>query len=145
AGGLQGRQGLMEIIIQPTPEAASPVAADIVAVAMRGKADRAPPVAPRPPPLRLYQDLIARSLDWRTVRTFNLDEYVGLPREHPESFHSVMWANLFQHVNITPSNVHIPDGLTPDVPAHCAAYEAAIRAAGGIDVQVLGIGTDGHI
>jgi glucosamine-6-phosphate deaminase len=135
----------MEIIIQPTPEAASRVAADLVAGVMREKSSAVLGLATGKTPLQLYQQLIARKLDWRQVRTFNLDEYVGLPPEHPQSFHSVMWANLFQHVNIDRANVHLPDGQASDIPAHCAAYEAAIRAAGGIDVQVLGIGTDGHI
>ena len=135
----------MEIIIQPTPEAASRVAADLVAGVMREKPNAVLGLATGRTPLRLYQDLIDRKLDWRQVRTFNLDEYVGLSPDHPESFHSVMWANLFRHVNIDRANVHLPDGQTRDIPAHCAAYEAAIRAAGGIDIQVLGIGTDGHI
>jgi glucosamine-6-phosphate deaminase len=135
----------MEIIIQPTPEAASRVAAAIVAGVMRSKPNPVLGLATGQTPLRLYRELIAMRLDWRQVRTFNLDEYVGLAREHPQSFHSAMQANLFQHVNIDPANVRIPDGMTTDIPAHCASYEAAIRGAGGIDVQILGIGTDGHI
>ena len=135
----------MEIIIQPTPDAASRVAADLVAGVMRQKPDAVLGLATGRTPLRLYQELIARKLDWRRVRTFNLDEYVGLAPAHPESFHSVMWSNLFQHVNIDRSNVHLPDGQTRDIAAHCAEYEAAIREAGGIDIQILGIGTDGHI
>jgi glucosamine-6-phosphate deaminase len=85
------------------------------------------------------------NLDWSRVTTFNLDEYIGLPREHPQSYHSFMWENLFRHVNISPRNVHIPDGGAADIPAFCAAYENRIRSAGGIDLQVLGIGSDGHI
>ena len=135
----------MEVIIQPTPEAASRVAADLVAGVMKRKADAVLGLATGQTPLRLYRELIARQLDWRRVRTFNLDEYVGLPREHPQSFHSVMRTNLFRDVNIDPANINVPDGLTADIPAHCADYEARIRAAGGIDVQILGIGTDGHI
>ncbi len=84
-------------------------------------------------------------LDWRKVTTFNLDEYVGLSPEHAQSYHSFMWENLFRHVNIARKNVHIPDGLAKDIPKFCAKYEQQIRAAGGIDLQVLGIGTDGHI
>ena len=84
-------------------------------------------------------------LDWSRVRTFNLDEYLGLAPEHPQSYHHFMWENLFRHVNIRPENVHIPDGLASDVPAFCADYEARIRAVGGIDLQLLGIGSDGHI
>lgn len=135
----------MEVIIHPTPDAASRVAAGIVAGVIRRKPDAVLGLATGQTPLGLYRQLIAMQLDWRRVRTFNLDEYVGLPREHPQSFHSVMHANLFQHVNIDRANVHIPDGMTPDIAAHCAAYEAAIQATGGVDVQILGIGTDGHI
>jgi glucosamine-6-phosphate deaminase len=135
----------MEVIIQPSADAASRTAADLVADVMRRKTDAVLGLATGQTPLGLYRELIARQLDWRRIRTFNLDEYVGLPREHPHSFHSVMWRHLFQHVNIDPVNVHVPDGLAADVPSHCASYEAEIQRAGGIDVQVLGIGTDGHI
>lgn len=135
----------MEVIIQSTPEAASRVAAAIVAGVMRSKPIPVLGLATGQTPIGLYRELIAMRLDWRQVRTFNLDEYVGLPREHPQSFRSAMQSNLFQHVTIDPANVHIPDGMTSDIPAHCTAYESAIRASGGIDIQILGIGTDGHI
>ena len=84
-------------------------------------------------------------LEWRKVTTFNLDEYVGLAAAHPQSYHSFMWENLFRHVNIAKKNVHIPDGMTKDIPKFCVQYEKQICEAGGIDLQVLGIGTDGHI
>jgi len=135
----------MEIIIQSTAEAATDVAARIIARQLRKKPGSVLGLATGSTPLRLYQILIGMKLDWSRAITFNLDEYIGLPREHPQSYHSFMWENLFRHVNIRPENVHIPDGNAPDVPAFCAAYEASIRAAGGIDIQVLGIGTDGHI
>jgi glucosamine-6-phosphate deaminase len=135
----------MEIIIQPTAEAATKVAARIIARQLREKPDSVLGLATGSTPLQLYQMLIAMQLDWSGVTTFNLDEYIGLPREHPESYHSFMWENLFRHVNINPDKIHIPDGNAPDVPAFCAAYEESIRAAGGIDIQLLGIGTDGHI
>jgi glucosamine-6-phosphate deaminase len=135
----------MEIIIQPTPEAATRVAASIIARLLREKPDAVLGLATGSTPLLLYRELIALKLDWRRVRTFNLDEYVGLPREHPQSYHTFMWENLFGHVNLAKKNIHIPDGNTKDIPKFCAGYEAKIRAAGGIDLQVLGIGTDGHI
>lgn len=135
----------MEIIIQPTTEAAAGVAARIIARLLRDKPDAVLGLATGSTPLPLYQALIAMDLDWSEVTTFNLDEYIGLPREHPQSYHSFMWENLFRHVNVTPDNVHIPDGNAPDIPAFCASYEDQVRAAGGIDLQVLGIGTDGHI
>lgn len=135
----------MEIIIQPTPEAATSVAARIIARLLREKPDAVFGLATGSTPLLLYRELIALKLDWRRVTTFNLDEYVSLPREHAQSYHSFMWENLFKHVNIAKKNVHIPDGNTKDIPKFCATYEREIRAAGGIDLQVLGIGTDGHI
>ena len=135
----------MEIIIQPTPEAATKVAARIIARLLREKPNAVLGLATGSTPLLLYRELAAMKLDWRRVTTFNLDEYVGLPREHPQSYHSFMWENLFRHLNIAKRNVHIPDGNAKDIPAFCAKYEKQIRAAGGIDLQVLGIGTDGHI
>ena len=135
----------MEIIIQPTAEAATSVAARIVARLLRTKPNAVIGLATGSTPLLLYRELVAMDLNWRKVTTFNLDEYVGLPREHPQSYHSFMWENLFRHVNIAKKNVHIPDGNTKDIPKFCAKYEKLIRAAGGIDLQVLGIGTDGHI
>ncbi len=135
----------MEIIIQPGAEAATSIAARIVARLLREKPDAVLGLATGSTPLLLYRELIAMKLDWRKVTTFNLDEYVGLPQAHPQSYHSFMWENLFRHVNITKKNVHIPDGNTKDIPNICAKYEKQIKGAGGIDLQVLGIGTDGHI
>ena len=135
----------MEIIIQPTPEAATNVAARIIARLLREKPDAVLGLATGSTPLLLYRELIAMKLDWRKVTTFNLDEYVGLDAGHSQSYHSFMWENLFRHVNIAKKNVHIPDGMTKDIPKFCAKYEKQIHAAGGIDLQVLGIGTDGHI
>lgn len=135
----------MEIIIQPTAEAATHVAAKIIAKLIRNQPDAVLGLATGSTPLRLYQLLIEMKLDWSKVTTFNLDEYIGLPRNHPQSYHSFMWENLFQHINITKENVHIPDGNAADIPHFCESYENEIRAAGGIDIQVLGIGTDGHI
>lgn len=74
-----------------------------------------------------------------------MDEYVGIPRDHPESYHSFMWNNFFSHVNVHPSNVHILDGNAQSLEAECVAYEDAIKAAGGIDLFLAGIGEDGHI
>ena len=135
----------MEIIIQPTAEAATEIAARIIAKLLREKPDAVLGLATGSTPLRLYQKLADMKLDWSRATTFNLDEYTGLPREHPQSYHSFMWENLFRHINIRPENIHIPDGNAADIPAMCADYEKAIRDAGGIDLQLLGIGSDGHI
>ena len=135
----------MEIIIQPTAEAATTVAARVIARLLQEKPNAVIGLATGSTPLLLYRALIELRLDWSQVRTFNLDEYIGLSPEHPQSYHAFMWENLFRHLNIAPENVHIPDGMANDVPAFCADYEENIRAAGGIDLQVLGIGSDGHI
>lgn len=102
-------------------------------------------------PLPLYRELIRlhreEGLSFRSVTSFNLDEYLGLGRDHPESYWTFMHRNLFDHIDILPENIHLPDGdVAPDaIQAHCVAYEAAIHEAGGIDYQILGIGRTGHI
>lgn len=135
----------MEIVIQPTPEAATAIAARLIAKLLRDKPNAVLGLATGSTPLLLYRELVALKLDWSKVQTFNLDEYIGISPQHPQSYHSFMWENLFRHVNIPVKNVHIPDGMARDIPATCELYEKQIRAAGGIDLQVLGIGTDGHI
>lgn len=147
--GVREFEAQMEIIIQPTPEAASVVAARIVARVLREKPDAVLGLPTGDTPLLLYHELIRLhrkgKVDFRKVTAFNLDEYVGLAPEHPRSYHHFMWEHFFRHINIARKNVHIPDGLAKDIPAFCAHYEKMIRAAGGIDLQVLGIGVDGHI
>lgn len=102
-------------------------------------------------PLRLYRSLITlhreQGLSFKNVVTFNLDEYYGLPPEHPQSYRRFMDENLFSQVDIPPEQTHIPSGLVPEAeaPAVCQRYEEQIRAAGGIDLQILGIGRTGHI
>lgn len=135
----------MEIIIRETAVEATAVAARIIAKLLKDKPDAVLGLATGSTPLLLYRKLIEMNLDWSRVTTFNLDEYIGIPRDHPQTYHSFMWENLFGKINIDRANVHIPDGNATDIPATCAAYEADIRAAGGIDLQILGIGTDGHI
>jgi glucosamine-6-phosphate deaminase len=135
----------MEIIIQPTAEAASTIAARLIAGLLHDKPDAVLGLATGNTPRMLYKELARKNLDWSQVRIFDLDEYVGLPPDHPASYHQFMWENLFRHVNIQPANIHVPDGMTKDIPGFCARYEEAIRTSGGVDLQVLGIGTDGHI
>jgi len=84
-------------------------------------------------------------LEFRRVTTFNLDEYVGLGPDHPCSYRRFMQEHLFGLVDLVPHRAHVPDGLTRDIPAFCADYERWIREAGGIDLQLLGLGQDGHI
>jgi glucosamine-6-phosphate deaminase len=84
-------------------------------------------------------------ISFANVVTFNMDEYVGLPEDHPESYHSFMYKHFFAHIDIKPANVHILNGNAPDLAAECAAYEQKIIQAGGIDLFLGGIGPDGHI
>jgi len=135
----------MEIIIQPTAEAATKIASRLMAKLINEKPAAVLGLATGGTMENLYRELVAQKLNWSKLTTFNLDEYVGLSPQHPQSYHSFMWENLFRHVNIAIKSVNIPDGLAKDVPAACENYERKISAAGGLDVQLLGIGTDGHI
>ena len=144
----------MRVIIEPDYVQLSRWAAEYVA----DKINAAKPTAEKPfvlgcptgsSPLGLYMHLIelykAGKVSFQHVVTFNMDEYVDLPEEHPESYHSFMWNNFFNHIDIKKENVHILNGNAPDLEAECAAYEEAIKAAGGIDLFMGGIGPDGHI
>jgi glucosamine-6-phosphate deaminase len=135
----------VEIIIQPDPAAAAEIAARLIARLIREKPGAVLGLATGGTPLRLYCELVKMKLDWRKITTFNLDEYAGLPSQHPQSYHSFMREKFFRHINIAGNNTHIPNGMAKDIPAICERYEKKIRAAGGIDLQLLGIGTDGHI
>lgn len=100
-------------------------------------------------PEGMYAELVKANkegrVSFRNVITFNMDEYVGLPEEHPESYHSFMKRNLFDHIDIKPENVHLLNGNAKDLKAECAHYEQMIKDAGGIDLFLGGIGPDGHI
>ena len=144
----------MRVIIVNDYQAISQWAANYVA----GKINAANPTPEKPfilgcptgsSPLGMYKALIELykegKVSFENVVTFNMDEYVGLPEDHPESYHSFMWNNFFSHINIKKENVHILNGNAEDLEAECAAYEAAIEAAGGIDLFMGGIGPDGHL
>lgn len=139
----------MEVIITASPVEASAQAARIAAGVVRAKPGAVLGLATGSTPLRFYDELAGMhargKLDLAQVTTFNLDEYTGLGPQHPQSYAWFMREHFFSRVNIAPERIHIPDGLARDIPAHCAEYEAAIRAAGGIDLQLLGVGSDGHI
>ena len=100
-------------------------------------------------PIGMYRALVKAYLDGRVsfknVLTFNMDEYVGLPEDHPESYHSFMFSNLFDHIDCPKENIHILNGNAKDLEAECAHYEQMIEEAGGIDLFLGGIGPDGHI
>jgi glucosamine-6-phosphate deaminase len=125
-------------------------AARIIANALRKKPDLRLGLATGDTQLGMYRELVRmhreEHLDFSRVITFNLDEYIGLSAGHPQSFRAVMHASLFDHVNIAASHIHIPDGTPRDnFDEVCRQYEQAIQRAGGIDLQVVGIGKDGHI
>ena len=100
-------------------------------------------------PVGTYKNLVEwynnGDIDFSAIHTVNLDEYRALPVEHPESYWSFMHRNLFNHVNIKPENINLPDGNNMDAAAECARYDAVIASMGGVDLQLLGIGHDGHI
>jgi glucosamine-6-phosphate deaminase len=144
----------MRLIIEPNYDLLSQWAANYVAVKIKNAnpSDEKPFVLGLPTgssPLGMYKCLIELhrkgAVSFRHVITFNMDEYVGLPQEHPESYHSFMWNNFFKHIDIRKENVHILNGNAPDLEAECAAYEAKMKATGGVDLFLGGIGPDGHI
>lgn len=138
-----------------TPASASKKVAEEIAALVRSGANKNRPVvlglATGGTPIPLYRELIRmhreEGLSFADVVTFNLDEYLGLPQNHQESYWTFMHKNLFDHIDIKEENIHLPSGTVAreEIPAHCAAYEKSIAQAGGIDLQILGIGRTGHI
>jgi glucosamine-6-phosphate deaminase len=139
----------MLVIIKEDYDAVSAEAAKLVVDRLLRKPNLVLGLATGSTPIGLYRELIRRcredGLDLSKITTFNLDEYVGLPPDHPQSYHHFMREQLFAHMNLDPRHVHIPNGMAMDIEAHCDWYEAEIQRNGGIDLQVLGIGANGHI
>lgn len=139
----------MEVVICPDYETMSAQAAEAVAAVVREKPDAVLGLATGSTPLGLYKELIRlhrdEGLDFSGVTTFNLDEYVGLDPSHEQSYHYFMRENLFRQINVRPERINVPSGTAENYGAYCAWYEEQIRDCGGIDIQVLGIGSDGHI
>jgi glucosamine-6-phosphate deaminase len=139
----------MLVIVKEDYDAMSAEAAKIVATLVRRKPDCVLGLATGSTPLGLYRELIRmhkeEGLNFSKVTTFNLDEYVGIAPNHDQSYHYFMWGNLFEHINLNPRHVFVPDGFAPDVEAACEWYENEIVRHGGIDLQVLGVGANGHI
>ncbi len=139
----------MEIVIQPTPADVARLVADAVQALIDRKPDAALGLATGSSPLATYAELIERNRSGRIsfvrARAFLLDEYIGLPEGHPQSYRSVIERQFTGAVDLVPGRVRGPDGGADDLPAACAAYEYEIRASGGIDLQLLGIGGDGHV
>jgi glucosamine-6-phosphate deaminase len=144
----------MRLIIQPDYSTVSKWAAHYVA----SKINAAHPSETKPfvlgcptgsSPLGMYHELIllnkAGKVSFKNVVTFNMDEYVGLPKEHPESYYSFMWNNFFSHIDIKRENTHLLNGNANDLEKECAQYEEKIKSYGGIDLFMGGIGPDGHI
>jgi glucosamine-6-phosphate deaminase len=135
----------MEVIIRPSSGDAAMLAARLIADALRAKPNLVLGLATGRTMEQVYDLLADMKLDFAACRTFNLDEYIGVPSEDEHSYRSYMNQRLFGRVNIRLTNTHVPDGMAPDLGAEAARYERLIREAGGIDMQLLGIGEDGHI
>ncbi len=139
----------MRIIIVETPEEAARIACQRIASCIRSNPSSVLGLATGSTPVAAYRLLIDEyrtgKLDFAQVTTFNLDEYVGLDSNHPQSYRRFMQEHLFDHINISRDRTHVPSGVANDFLAECQQYEASIHAAGGIDLQLLGIGRDGHI
>src|SRR6266516_3977961 len=139
----------MEVIIQPNEEAAASLVARIVARELRAHPSLVLGLATGATMEQVYRQLVQlhaeEKLDFSLCRTFNLDEYVGLFPNDPNSYRHYMDRHLFRHVTLDGRSTHLPNGLAADLDAECLRYEAAIQRAGGIDLQLLGIGKAGHI
>ncbi len=124
-------------------------AATLIAAQVLRKPDSILGLATGGTPIPVYQEIIrlykAGVVDFSRVTTFNLDEYCGIPDKHPCSYHSYMAEQLFNHINVPKEHIHLPDGNAQDMSGEGARYDAAISAAGGLDLQLLGIGHNGHI
>ena len=139
----------MEVIIQPSADAAARLSAQLIAEALRAKPNAVIGLATGRTMERLYAMLgemhAQDGLDFAQARTFNLDEYIGLPADDVNSYRYYMNQHLFSGINIPIENTHLPNGVAADLEAECQAYEDKIVACGGIDLQLLGIGRTGHI
>ena len=144
----------MRLIIQPASDSVARWAANYIVrkINLANPTEEKPFVLGLPTgstPLNTYRELIqlhqAGKVSFKHVVTFNMDEYVGLPEDHPESYHSFMRNNFFQHIDIQEKNVNILNGNAKDVKAECARYEEKIKSVGGIDLFMGGVGADGHV
>lgn len=139
----------MEVIIQPNSHQLSIIASEIIRDAVIQKPNLVLGLATGSTPIGLYKLLVQMhkedGLDFSKVTTFNLDEYIGIPKDHPQSYRTFMAKHFFDHVNIPMINQNIPQNIVDNHVPFCHEYEDSIRRCGGIDLQVLGIGQDGHI
>ena len=141
--------GKIKVIVCQDKQEVAKVAADIFAQAIREKPDIVLGLATGGTPVGMYKELIRmhkeKGLNFNRVISFNLDEYVGLSGDHPRSYRYFMNENLFNHININKLNTHVPDGKAEDSQISCQKYEEDIKATGGIDLQLLGIGSNTHV
>ncbi|MFP4028339.1 MAG: glucosamine-6-phosphate deaminase [Candidatus Brocadiia bacterium] len=139
----------MEVVITDDYEKMSDLAAQVAISSLKDKPDMVLGLATGSTPIGLYDRLIAANqndkIDFSEVTTFNLDEYVDLPPDHEQSYRYFMDEHLFNDINIPEENTYVPDGLAEDLGQYCLQYENMIQEAGGVDLQVLGIGRDGHL
>lgn len=139
----------MELIIKSDKQQACILGAKIIAGVMRKKTSAVLGLATGSTPLKVYSELVRmhqeEGLSFKQTTSFNLDEYIGLPSDHPCSFRNEMHKNLFDKIDIPPESINLPDGSAKDIPVMCAAYDEKIKSVGGIDLQLLGIGHDGHL
>lgn len=139
----------MEITVLKNSQEIGRAVADIITAQINANAKTVLGLATGASPVSTYKNLIednkAGTVSFRDVVTFNLDEYCSIPASDKNSYYTFMHENLFNHVDIKEENVHVPNGNPEDPKAYCASYDEAIKNAGGIDIQVLGIGRNGHI
>ena len=139
----------MEILIRDTPEEGARVASRLVRKILSSRSNPDLGLATGGTPFRLYREMIhmykAGELSFQDCTSFNLDEYVGLPHEDERSYHHYMRTHLFDQVDMDPEHIHLPNGCAGDLRQACRDYELKIKEIGGIDLQVLGIGANGHI
>jgi len=139
----------MEVIIRPTKQAAIQLVAQLIGRELKNKPRFVLGLATGSTMEGVYDELVAMhersGLDFSHCTTFNLDEYIGLPHDNPWSYHDYMRRHLFSRANFNPAHTHLPDGMAADLEAECRRYEKMILDVGGIDLQLLGIGSDGHI
>jgi glucosamine-6-phosphate deaminase len=140
---------MIRVLVVKSYEEVSLEAALRIAETVRSEPDAVLGLATGSTPIGCYRELIKmyrmEGLSFSKVSTFNLDEYVGLAPDHPQSYHYYMFQNLFNHIDIKMRNIHIPDGTAEDLNEECLSYEDSIKRSGGIDLQLLGIGRNGHI
>ncbi|MDH2444254.1 glucosamine-6-phosphate deaminase [Amnibacterium sp. CER49] len=139
----------MEIVVLPDPDSVARLSAALVADAVRGKAEPVLGLATGSSPLGTYRELRrlveSGALDLSRASGFALDEYVGIPEDHPQSYAAVIRSEVVEPLGMDPARVRVPDGRADDLERACREYEEAIAAAGGVDVQILGVGANGHI